>query len=130
MQGHQLYTSIQALMDWDNPSPDEKRQAVIQVLNSVFIPVDTIKSAMVELKEAGVNLLKIRKACGKWIRNMGGKMPKAQTNGPQGEQVNAINDEGLARVNAEAPEDSTVELQMGRIVTEADAEERLSTRLF
>lgn len=57
-------------------------------------------------------------------------MPKAQTNSPQGEQVNAINDEGLARVNAEAPECSTVELQMGRVVTEADAEERLSTRLF
>lgn len=61
---------------------------------------------------------------------MGGKMAKAQTNGPQGKQVNAINDEGLARVNAKTPEGSTVELQMGRVVTEADAEERLSTRLF
>lgn len=67
MQGYQIYTSIKALMDWDNPSPDEKRQAVTQVLNSVFTLVDTVKSAMVELKEVGVNLSKIRKACGKWM---------------------------------------------------------------
>jgi len=79
-------------------------------LKSVFILVDTVKHTVVELKEAGVNLSKIREACGKWIRNMGSKMPKVQINGPEGEQVNAINAEGLARINAEAPEGSTIEL--------------------
>lgn len=88
-------------MDWDNTSRDEKRQIVIQVLKSVFILVGTLKSEVLELNEAGVNLSKIRKACGNGT--VGGKMPKVQGNGSQGEQVNSINDEGLVRVNAKAP---------------------------